>query len=168
MHINEINKLKSQFVSQKELKEAQSVPIESIAVEQVNESDNKYQGYIDAVLDEVEKRDLHLRNVINLAAMVEKEAVFEDEMPLIAGVFQKRLDIDMPIQSDTTIQYILGEQREIITWKDTEISHPFNTYQRYGLPPGPIASPGLAAIKAALNPLKTDYLYFFATFEIII
>lgn len=114
------------------------------------------------ILDEVEKRDLYLRNIINLAAMVEKEAVFEDEMPLIAGVFQKRLDIDMPIQSDTTIQYILGEQREIITWKDTEISHPFNTYQRYGLPPGPIASPGLAAIKAALNPLKTDYLYFVA------
>lgn len=114
------------------------------------------------VLAEVKKRDLHLRNVINLAAMVEKEAVFKDEQSLIAGVFQKRLDIDMPIQSDTTIQYILGEQHEIITWKDTEIQHPFNTYQNYGLPPGPIASPGLSAIKAALNPKQTDYLYFVA------
>lgn len=114
------------------------------------------------ILDEVKKRNLHLRNVVNLAAMVEKEAVFEDEMSLIAGVFQKRLDIGMPIQSDTTIQYILGEQREIITWKDTEIEHPFNTYKRFGLPPGPIASPGLNAIKAVLHPQKTDYLYFVA------
>ncbi len=116
----------------------------------------------EGILAEVERCNLHLRNVVNLAAMVEKEAVFEDEMPLIAGVFQKRLDIGMPIQSDTTIQYILGEQREIITWKDTEIEHPFNTYNRFGLPPGPIASPGLNAIKAALHPQKTDYLYFVA------
>lgn len=114
------------------------------------------------VLSEVKSRDLHLRNVVNLAAMVEKEAVFTEEMPLIAGVFQKRLDIDMPIQSDTTIQYLFDEQHEIVTWDDLEIDNPFNTYKNYGLPPGPIASPGLKAIQAALHPTQTDYLYFVA------
>lgn len=103
------------------------------------------------------------RDVVNLAAMVEKEAVFSSEQPRIAGVFQKRLDIWMPIQSDTTIQYILGgKQRETILYKDTEIENPYNTYINYGLPPGPIASPGMSAMQAALQPEKTDYLYFVA------
>lgn len=105
----------------------------------------------------------NFRDVVNLAAMVEKEAVFRSEQPRIAGVFQNRLDIWMPIQSDTTVQYILGgEQREIILYRDTKIENPYNTYQNYGLPPGPIASPGMSAIKAALQPEKTDYLYFVA------
>lgn len=110
----------------------------------------------------VEERKLVLRDVVNMAAMVEKEAVHPDEQPRIAGVFLKRLEIGMPIQSDTTIQYILGAQKEIITYADTEIQNPYNTYQNPGLPPGPIASPGVSAMKAVLEPEKTDYLYFVA------
>lgn len=68
----------------------------------------------------------------------------------------------MPIQSDTTIQYILGAQKEEITFADTEIQNPYNTYINAGLPPGPIGSPSLDAIKAVLNPEQTDYLYFVA------
>ena len=104
----------------------------------------------------------NLRDVINLAAMVELEAVYADEQPRIAGVFLKRMAIGMPIQSDTTIQYILGEQKEIVTFADTRIDSPYNTYQRQGLPPGPIGSPGLSAIKAVLAPEQHDYLYFVA------
>lgn len=110
----------------------------------------------------VADRKLVLRDVVNMAAMVEKESVYVDEQPRIAGVFLKRLEIGMPIQSDTTIQYILGTQKEIITYADTEIQNPYNTYQNPGLPPGPIASPGLSAMKAVLEPEKTDYLYFVA------
>ena len=68
----------------------------------------------------------------------------------------------MPIQSDTTIQYILGAQKEIITFADTEIQNPYNPSQNMGLPPGPIASPGLKAIQAVLAPEDNEYLYFVA------
>ena len=114
------------------------------------------------VLDTVNKRDLNMRDVVNMAAMVEMEAVYAEEQPRIAGVFLKRVEIGMPIQSDTTIQYILGAQKETITFKDTEIDNPYNTYQNYGLPPGPIGSPSLSAIQAVLEPEQTDYLYFVA------
>ncbi|MBR4958215.1 MAG: endolytic transglycosylase MltG [Phascolarctobacterium sp.] len=114
------------------------------------------------VLEAVKKRDLNMRDVVNMAAMVEMEAVYAEEQPRIAGVFLKRVEIGMPIQSDTTIQYILGAQKETITFKDTEIDNPYNTYQNYGLPPGPIGSPSLSAIQAVLEPEQTDYLYFVA------
>ena len=108
------------------------------------------------------QQGLQLRQVVNLAAMVELEAVFAEEQPRIAGVFLKRLAIGMPIQSDTTIQYLLGSQKESITFDDTKIQSPYNTYQNPGLPPGPIGSPGMSAIKAVLEPEKTEYLYFVA------
>ena len=110
----------------------------------------------------VAERNLNMRDVVNMASMVELEAVFAEEQPRIAGVFLKRVEIGMPIQSDTTIQYILGAQKEVITFADTKIQNPYNTYQNPGLPPGPIGSPSLNAIKAVLEPEKTDYLYFVA------
>ncbi len=113
--------------------------------------------------DAAEKADMQLRDIVTIASMVELEAVYKEEQPRIAGVFLRRLQIYMPIQSDTTIQYILGgEQKEEITFADTEIQNPYNTYINSGLPPGPIGSPGMDAIKAVLNPEKTDYLYFVA------
>ena len=108
------------------------------------------------------EKKMNLRDLINLAAMVELEAVFPEEQARIAGVFLKRLHIYMPIQSDTTIQYLLGSQREEVTIADTQIKSPYNTYQNPGLPPGPIASPGIDAVKAVLNPEATEYLYFVA------
>ncbi len=112
--------------------------------------------------DAAEKADMQLRDIVTIASMVELEAVFKEEQPRIAGVFLRRLQIYMPIQSDTTIQYILGAQKEEITFADTEIQNPYNTYVNVGLPPGPIGSPSLDAIKAVLNPEQTDYLYFVA------
>ena len=108
------------------------------------------------------EKNMNLRDLINLAAMVELEAVYPEEQARIAGVFLKRLHIYMPIQSDTTIQYLLGTQKEEVTIADTRIKSPYNTYQNPGLPPGPIASPGIDAIKACLNPEATEYLYFVA------
>lgn len=110
-----------------------------------------------------EKTKMSIHDIVTIASMVELEAVFKEEQPRIAGVFLRRLKIYMPIQSDTTIQYILGgEQKEEITIADTRIENPYNTYVNSGLPPGPVGSPGMDAIKAVLNPENTDYLYFVA------
>jgi len=116
----------------------------------------------EGIKKEVKERNLKLHDVVNMAAMVELEAVYAEEQPRIAGVFLKRVDIGMPIQSDTTIQYLLGKQKEVVLYKDLEIDSPYNTYKYNGLPPGPIGSPGISAIKAVLKPEKTDYLYFVA------
>lgn len=126
----------------------------------VEQFDKKMQE--SGVAKTVQEKNLNMRDVVNMAAMVEMEAVFPEEQPRIAGVFLKRVAIGMPIQSDTTIQYILGTQKEIITFADTEIQNPYNTYQNMGLPPGPIASPGLKAIQAVLAPEDNEYLYFVA------
>ncbi len=105
---------------------------------------------------------LSVREVVILASLVEKEAQVAAERPVIAGVFMRRLKLEMPLQSCATIQYILGYPKPELTVQDTELPSPYNTYQNMGLPPGPIASPGLAAIKAVLNPADTEFLYFFA------
>lgn len=109
--------------------------------------------------DEVRQQKYSLRDVVNLASMVELEAVFPEEQPRIAQVFLRRLHLYMPIQSDTTIQYILGTQKQEVTIADTKIQSPYNTYLHDGLPPGPIGSPSLRAIQAVLHPEASDYLY---------
>lgn len=110
-------------------------------------------------------KNMSIRDLVNLASLVEKEAVFPEERPLIAGVFLKRLQIQMPLQSDTTIQYILGVQKKEISIADTKIDSPYNTYLYAELPPGPIASPSISTINAVLDPKPTNYLYFVADLE---
>ena len=116
----------------------------------------------DDMREKAKKMDLSVYELVTLASLVEKEARFEEDRPMIAQVFLKRLELNMPLQSDTTIQYLLDAPKEDVTYKDTEIESPYNTYQHYGLPPGPIANPGIASIEAVLNPSDTDYLYFVA------
>lgn len=110
-------------------------------------------------------KNMSVRDLVNLASLVEKEAVFPEERPVIAGVFLKRLQIQMPLQSDTTIQYILGVQKKEISIADTKIDSPYNTYLYAELPPGPIASPSISTINAVLDPKPTNYLYFVADLE---
>ena len=105
---------------------------------------------------------LSIKDVIILASLVEKEAQLPSDRPIIAGVFLNRLKMQMPMQSCATIQYILGYPKAELSVQDTEIPSPYNTYQHMGLPPGPIANPGIAAIDAVLHPQKTDFLYFVA------
>ena len=109
--------------------------------------------------------NLSIREVTILASLVEKEAKMENERAVIAAVFLNRLRRNMPLQSCATIQYILGYPKAELTIQDTEIPSPYNTYQNKGLPPGPIANPGLASIKAVLYPADTDYLFFVADKE---
>ena len=109
-----------------------------------------------------EEMNLSIYDLVTLASLVEKEARYEEDRPIIAQVFFKRLRIGMPLQSDTTLQYLLDAPKEDVSIADTKMESPYNTYQNYGLPPGPIASPGMAAIEAVLYPADTDYLYFVA------
>lgn len=107
---------------------------------------------------------LSQREVITLAAIVEKEAKKRDEMPLIASVYHNRLRIGMPLQADPTVQYALGTHRERLLYSDIRKveDNPYNTYENRGLPPGPIGSPSMLAIDATLRPATTKYLYFVA------
>ncbi len=121
------------------------------------------------VRDQLQASGRTLQEVVILASLVEREAVVDEERPLIAGVFYNRLELGMPLQTDPTVQYALGYQPDEGTWWKTELTFddlkvesPYNTYLHPGLPPGPICNPGLASIQAALNPAETDYLYFVA------
>jgi UPF0755 protein len=108
------------------------------------------------------ERGLTLHELLTLASIIEREAVVPDERRLISAVFWNRLGRDMPLQADPTVQYAVGRGREALTRADLQTDHPYNTYRRPGLPPGPIASPGLPAIEAALDPAPVDFLYFVA------
>lgn len=119
--------------------------------------------YTDKLVKRQKELNMTLEEVVNIASIIEKEAVLDEDRPIIASVFYNRLDIDMPLQSDATIQYVFDERKKIVTYADLKIDSPYNTYINKGLPPTPIASPGIKSIKAALYPEKTDYLYFVAT-----
>lgn len=103
---------------------------------------------------------LSTNEVITLASIVEREARKREEFPLVAGVFRNRIAIDMPLQACSTVQYILGERKWVLSIEETQIDSPYNTYQIPGLPPSPIAQPSLVAIESVLYPTESDYLFF--------
>ncbi len=103
-----------------------------------------------------------MHQTLTLASIIEKETSLGSERPLIAAVFINRLKRRMRLQSDPTVIYELPHYEGNITKKDLRYDSPYNTYLHKGLPPGPIASPGLESIKSALNPAKVKYLYFVA------
>ena len=100
-----------------------------------------------------------------MASIIQGEALYEDEMPIISSVYHNRLKLDMLLQADPTIQYIISGKPRRLFNKDLEIDDPYNTYKYKGLPPGPINNPGLSALEAALNPVETEYLYFVSNGE---
>jgi UPF0755 protein len=108
------------------------------------------------------QRNVGVHALLTLASIVEREAVASDEQRLIAAVFWNRLKVDMPLQADPTVQYAVRKERGTLTRSDLATDSPYNTYRHAGLPPGPIASPGLGAIEAVLDPAPVGYLYFVA------
>ena len=112
--------------------------------------------------DRAREMNLSVYELVTLASLVEKEAYHEEDRPIIAQIFLKRLRVGMPLQADPTVQYLLDAPKEDLLYRDTEIDSPYNTYQNIGLPPGPIANPGTASLMAVLYPADTDYLYFVA------
>ncbi len=121
----------------------------------------------DKIKDKIKKKGMSLHEVLSMAAIVEKEAKVQYEKPIIAGVYYKRLKVNMRLQADPTLIYALildGEYDGDIKFKHLRPPwpSPWNTYYAYGLPPGPIANPGKASILAAIFPADVDYVYFVA------
>lgn len=100
---------------------------------------------------------------VTIASLIEREAVLDEERPLVAAVIYNRLKKNMLLQIDATVQYALPEWKDVLTYEDLKTPSPYNTYLHKGVPPTPICSPGLASIEAALNPADVDYLYYVAT-----
>lgn len=100
--------------------------------------------------------------IVTMASIVEKEARVGSERPVIAAVYYNRLKDGMLLQADPTVQYVLGRHTERVLYRDLTIDSPYNTYRYAGLPPGPIASPGGASLRAALAPANVPFLFFVA------
>jgi len=106
-----------------------------------------------------------LHKIIIMASLIEKEVRKVEDMKVVSGIFWNRIERGQPLESCATLAYVLGENKPQYSIEDTKIDSPYNTYQNYGLPPGPISNPGLNAIQAAIYPAKTDYLYFLNELE---
>lgn len=120
--------------------------------------------------DAISSSSLSLDETIALASIIERETKTDDERAVVAGILLNRLEIGMGLQVDATVQYAVatancGAATEcnwwpVLTRDDLSINSPFNSYRLRGLPPSPIASPGLSSLKAAVSPEETDYLYY--------
>ena len=106
---------------------------------------------------------INRNDLVTMASIVEREARLPEERPVIAAVYYNRLRRGMLLQADPTIQYALGHHVGRVLYKDLTIDSPYNTYIHKGLPPGPVASPGVASLAAAANPANVPYLYFVAS-----
>jgi UPF0755 protein len=105
-------------------------------------------------------RGLTLHQLLIVASMIEREARVPEERPVIAGVIYNRLNRGMRLEIDATVLYALGNHKPVVTLEDLGVESPYNTYRRVGLPPGPIANPGLASIVAAAAPTDVPFLYY--------
>ncbi len=144
------------------------IPLEATAYDLVDRMLANFERH---VTPEIQARfaehGLSLHEGVTLASIVEREAVVAEERSLIAGVYHNRLNDGWPLSACPTVQYALGYQPEEGSWwksqlyfADLEVASPYNTYRHQGLPPSPIANPGLPAIVAAANPAETDYYFF--------
>ncbi len=118
------------------------------------------KAFSQELLDRTKEIGMSVQEVLTLASVVEKETGLSKERPMVSGVFHNRLKRNIPLQSDPTVIYAMETFDGNIRKRDLSIESPYNTYQVRGLPPGPIANPGEAAIRATLYPTPSDYVYF--------
>lgn len=141
---------------------AEGVTEEDIITEMLSQFGLIWEKY----RDRAKELSMSPNEVITVASLIEREAILEEDRRNVASVIYNRLEIDMPLQIDATVDFalsLIGESHEYITYEDLEIDSPYNTYKIYGLPPGPIACPGERCIEAALYPPDTEYLYYVKT-----
>lgn len=140
---------------------AQGIELIAIAEELFRRYESVWTPERRAALDSLAMSE---RELVTLASIVQAEARWDDEMPLISAVFHNRLRRRMRLQADPTVQYALDARQSRLLFRHIEsvADNPYNTYTHSGLPPGPIGSPGRAAIDAALRPADVRYLYFVA------
>jgi len=108
----------------------------------------------------LQETGLSFHELLTVASLIEREVVLDEERPIVASVIYNRLAKKMNLEIDATVQYALGEHKERLLHEDLKVDSPYNTYLHAGLPPGPIASPGLKSIEAALYPAETKYLFY--------
>ena len=113
-------------------------------------------------INKAKKLELTKHEIVTLASIIEGEAIYDSERAKISAVYHNRLNIDMKLQADPTIQYIISDSPRRLLNRDLKIKSPYNTYQNKGLPPGPINSPSKSSLIAALYPEKNDFIYFVA------
>ncbi|MCR1897964.1 endolytic transglycosylase MltG [Irregularibacter muris] len=120
------------------------------------------RAFKDEYYERAQELDMSTDDIIIMASLVEREARQEEERALIAGVYYNRLEINMLLQCDATVQYALEDRKSRLLYSDLKIDSPYNTYKYPGLPIGPISSVGEASLKAALYPENSPYLYYVA------
>lgn len=130
--------------------------IVKVMLKKTEEVIKKYEG-------DMLQMDYTPHTLLTMASLIEEEATQQVERDMIASVFYNRLEVGMPLQTDPTVLYAIGEHKDRVLYVDTEVDDPYNTYVYTGLPPGPIANAGTSSIEAALYPEETDYYYFLAT-----
>lgn len=124
---------------------------------------NNFREKIAEISEEIELSGHSLHEVVTMASIIEKEAENSDRARrTISGVLWKRISVDMPLQVDAVFPYIIGRNTFELTLEDLKVDSPYNTYRYKGLPPGPIANPGLASLKAAIDPIESDFLFYLA------
>lgn len=110
--------------------------------------------------DKLKERGITVHQMLTIASLIEREVVVDEERATVSSVIDNRLKKKMPLQIDATVQYLMDKPKERLLEKDLQIQSPYNTYLNTGLPPGPIASPSLASIQAAIYPKDTKYLFY--------
>ena len=135
-----------------------SKTLQMLITEMVAKTDEVMSKYYDKIL----KSDYTLQQIMALASLIEKEGTKLEDRKKISSVFHNRIKENMKLQTDVSVQYALGEHKESLSLADLEVDSPYNLYQNYGVGPGPYNSPSEDAIVAAMEPEKTDYLYFLA------
>jgi len=136
--------------------------VQDVINKMLNNFDSKLTG---EMREEIQNQGKTIYEVITLASVIEKEVMEFEDMKMIADIFLKRLEIGQALQSDATVNFITKKGVTRPTAEDLAIDHPYNTYKYRGLPPGPIANPGLNAIKAVIYPTPNKYYYFLTTPE---
>ncbi len=122
---------------------------------------SNFDAKIAPLLADIDASGKSLNDVVNMAAIIQKEAYnIYSEQQTISGILWKRIDKKMRLQVDATLKYITGKPSSKLTLDDLAMEHDYNTYKNYGLPPGPIGSPSIKAIKAALYPVSSPYYFY--------
>lgn len=119
-----------------------------------------FEARTSALYEEVKKRGENFHETVTLASIIESEVRSSADRRVVSGIFQSRLRIDMPLQSDATLSYILSSGKTKHSAEELETDSPYNTYKYPGLPPGPVSNPSLDALEAAVYPEDSNYLYF--------
>lgn len=109
---------------------------------------------------EIAEKHRSLRDVLILASVIEREVRGAEDSAMVADVFWKRVDAGRGLEADSTVNYITGHSKPSVSYQDTKVDNPWNTYKYRGLPPGPIGNPGMTAIRAAIRPARNPYWYF--------